>query len=36
VRKVVRVVLAVAMIAVGILHFVHPEAFAAIVPAWLP
>lgn len=35
-RAVLRGVLAVAMIAVGVVHFVKPEPFVRIVPAWLP
>jgi len=35
-RKALRVLLAVAMVAIGILHFVVPAPFAAIVPAYLP
>ena len=35
-RLVARVVLAVAMIAVGVLHFTDPEPFVRIVPPWLP
>lgn len=35
-RSVLRVVLAFAMVAVGVLHFVRPEPFVAIVPAVLP
>ncbi|MDB4994505.1 MAG: hypothetical protein JWM74_1937 [Myxococcaceae bacterium] len=31
-----RVLLAIAMIAVGTLHFVRPSGFVKIVPAWLP
>jgi uncharacterized membrane protein len=36
VRAVLRVVLAVAMTWVGVLHFVDPAPFVRIVPAWLP
>ena len=35
-RARVRFVLAVSMIAVGILHFTRTDGFAAIVPTWLP
>lgn len=35
-RRFARVVLAVAMIAVGVLHFTDPEPFVRIVPPWLP
>ena len=35
-KKVLRVVLAIAMIAVGVMHFVRPEPFIKIVPAFLP
>lgn len=35
-RRIARVVLAVAMIAVGVLHFTDPEPFVRIVPPWLP
>lgn len=31
-----RVLLAVAMVAVGVLHFVRPAPFERIVPDWLP
>jgi uncharacterized membrane protein len=36
VKAALRIVLAVAMIAVGIAHFVAPAGFVKIVPAWLP
>ena len=36
IRAVVRVLLAVAMVAVGILHFVRPDGFVKIVPSFLP
>lgn len=36
VRTILRVVLAVAMVWVGVLHFVDPAPFVRIVPAWLP
>jgi len=36
IRAIVRLVLAVAMIAVGVLHFVHPDGFVKIVPSFLP
>jgi uncharacterized membrane protein len=32
----VRILLAVAMIGIGVLHFVRPEGFVAIVPSYLP
>ncbi|APR80614.1 Hypothetical protein A7982_05961 [Minicystis rosea] len=32
----IRLVLAVAMVAVGIAHFASPKPFVRIVPAWLP
>lgn len=35
-RTVLRWVLAIAMIAVGALHFVNPDPFVEIVPPWLP
>jgi uncharacterized membrane protein len=35
-RRIVRVIVAVSMIAIGIAHFVIPAGFVAIVPAWLP
>jgi len=35
-RRRFRYVLAAAMIAIGIAHFVAPEGFVQIVPAWLP
>ena len=35
-RPLLRVVLAFAMIGIGILHFLSPEPFTKIVPAWLP
>ena len=35
-RRALRLLLAVAMTAVGILHFVAPEGFVRIVPAYLP
>jgi uncharacterized membrane protein len=35
-RRRLRTVLAAFMIAIGILHFVAPAGFVAIVPAWLP
>jgi uncharacterized membrane protein len=34
-RSVVRVVMAVLMIAIGVLHFVQPSGFVKIVPQWL-
>jgi uncharacterized membrane protein len=36
VRRVVRIVAAVLMIAIGVTHFVRPAGFVAIVPSWLP
>lgn len=36
VRSVLRVLLAIGMIAIGILHFVAPEGFVKIVPKALP
>ncbi len=35
-KKILRIVLAMAMTAVGILHFTSPEPFVGIVPAALP
>jgi uncharacterized membrane protein len=35
-RRIVRGVLAAAMIAIGVLHFATPEPFVRIVPTWLP
>jgi uncharacterized membrane protein len=35
-RSAVRTLLALSMIAVGVLHFVKPEPFVHIVPTWLP
>jgi uncharacterized membrane protein len=35
-RSIVRIVMAVAMIAIGILHFVVPKGFVSIVPHALP
>lgn len=35
-RPALRVVLALAMVAIGVMHFVAPEPFIKIVPAWLP
>jgi uncharacterized membrane protein len=35
-RKILRVVLASAMIVIGVLHFVEPAGFVAIVPSFLP
>ena len=35
-RRVLRVTLAVFMIAIGVTHFVSPAPFVAIVPRWLP
>lgn len=36
VKTVVRVVLAAAMIWIGVMHFVGPAPFVRIVPSWLP
>ena len=36
VRTVLRWVMVVAMVAVGIAHFVDPAPFVSIVPPWLP
>jgi uncharacterized membrane protein len=36
VKKILRVILALAMISIGILHFTSPEPFVRIVPAALP
>ncbi len=35
-KTALRLLVAVAMVAVGVLHFVHPEGFVRIVPAYLP
>lgn len=35
-KLLVRVLLTIAMVSVGILHFVNPEPFVRIVPAFLP
>jgi uncharacterized membrane protein len=35
-RTALRVVLALAMIAVGVLHFLLPAPFVRMTPAWLP
>jgi len=35
-RRVVRVVVAIFMIGIGVMHFVLPAGFVAIVPGWLP
>lgn len=35
-KPVVRLLLALAMVAVGILHFVRPDGFVKIVPSFLP
>jgi uncharacterized membrane protein len=35
-KTALRYLLAVTMIAAGILHFTRPEKFVAIVPDWLP
>lgn len=36
IRRAVRWVAALAMVAIGVRHFTHPEAFVRIVPAVLP
>jgi uncharacterized membrane protein len=35
-KRALRVVLAVAMVAIGIAHFANPDPFVKIVPAFLP
>jgi uncharacterized membrane protein len=35
-KSAVRLLVAFAMTAIGITHFVNPEGFVKIVPAWLP
>lgn len=35
-KSAVRVVIALAMVWVGVLHFVQPAGFVKIVPPWLP
>ena len=35
-RAAARVVLAIAMMGIGVTHFATPEPFVRIVPAWLP
>lgn len=35
-RAALRLLLAVAMVAVGVLHFLDPAPFVRIVPPWLP
>lgn len=35
-RAVVRIVVAAAMVAVGVAHLIWPEPFVRIVPDWLP
>lgn len=35
-KKIVSVVLGLAFIFVGILHFLRPDSFLAIMPAWIP
>jgi uncharacterized membrane protein len=35
-RKPLRILMAVAMMGVGVTHFVTPAPFVRIVPAWLP
>lgn len=36
IRTVLLFVMAFAMVGVGVLHFVDPDPFVAIMPAWLP
>lgn len=36
VRAVARLVLAAAMIVIGVLHFTNPDPFVRIMPPWLP
>ena len=35
-KSAVRLLVAVAMVAIGVAHFANPEPFVKIVPAWLP
>ena len=35
-KRNIRVVVAIAMIAIGVLHFANPDPFVKIVPAYLP
>ena|SRR6056297_2349086 len=35
-KKIVSVILGIAFIFVGVLHFVRPEGFLAIMPSWIP
>jgi uncharacterized membrane protein len=35
-KSVVRLLVAVAMVSVGITHFTNPDPFVGIVPRWLP
>ena len=35
-KSVVRVIVAIAMVSIGVLHFLQPEGFVAIVPKALP
>lgn len=35
-KPILRLLLAINMIGIGVLHFVSPEPFIKIVPAWLP
>lgn len=35
-RAVTRAIVAAAMVGIGVMHFVRPEPFVKIVPAWLP
>lgn len=35
-KAALRALLAIAMIGVGVLHFVSPDPFVRIVPSWLP
>lgn len=36
VRRILRVLVAIGMVSVGVLHFTDPEPFVRIVPAFLP
>lgn len=35
-KRMIRAICGVSMVAVGVLHFVRPAGFVKIVPAWLP
>lgn len=35
-KRIVSVILGMAFVFVGVLHFVRPESFLAIMPAWAP